>query len=439
MPMTSAGSTPVSASSAGTASWNVRDVVLRILERPVGLERDVVVRRRQTLVDARRCGTGRWSCLPRVRPRRRRARLVPTRCRSRSRPRTSPGSRSLRVGSAWGSTTILRLRRSTSAANASRQSESGCRSPTREARSTSPLSARRIARGRSAGSIRRERSRVRPLRRAADASKLVRSPSGMPTRTTRPPGRTEAIASARAPSSPAVSNATSTPRSPGSGTSESSPGWTACVAPQATAARVRCASGSVAMTISAPAARSAWMTSRPIGPQPKTPTVVPGSTLPRSSACSATPSGSSSAASASERRSGTRCASRALQASEVRSAPSVVPWPAKTVSGQRCSIPAAHTAQRPQGTAGSSSDPLARARPGRHDARELVAEDERTLEHRVADSALDEPVPVGAAQADRRHGHKELALAGRRVRLLMEAYVVHPVEAERPQPPRPWP
>ena len=79
----------------------------------------------------------------------------------------------------------------------------------------SPLSTRRIARGRSAGVIRRESSRVRPLRRAADAAKLVRSPSGMPTRTTRPPGRTAASASARAPSSPAVSNATSTPRPPG--------------------------------------------------------------------------------------------------------------------------------------------------------------------------------------------------------------------------------
>ena len=47
MPTTSAGSTPDSTMTAGTARWNVRDVVVGILERPVGAQADVVVGRRQ--------------------------------------------------------------------------------------------------------------------------------------------------------------------------------------------------------------------------------------------------------------------------------------------------------------------------------------------------------------------------------------------------------
>ena len=45
----------------------------------------------------------------------------------------------------------------------------------------------------------------------------------------------------------------------------------------------------------APAARATWSTSRPMGPQPKTPTAMPGRRWARSTACSATPSGSSRA------------------------------------------------------------------------------------------------------------------------------------------------
>jgi hypothetical protein len=74
-------------------------------------------------------------------------------------------------------------------------------------------------------------------------------------------------------------------------------------------------------------------------------------------------------------------------------------------------------------------DPLARARPGGDDARELVAENERPLEHRVADSPFDEPVPVGAAETDRRDGDEELARGRLRVGLVVEAQVVRAVQA----------
>ena len=53
-------------------------------------------------------------------------------------------------------------------------------------------------------------------------------------------------------------------------------------------------------------------------------------------------------------------------------------------------------------------DALAGAGAGGHDAGELVAEHERAVEQRVADAALEEPVPVGAAEADAAHAHEHL-------------------------------
>jgi len=52
---------------------------------------------------------------------------------------------------------------------------------------------------------------VRPLRRASEAVNVVVSPPGMPASTTRPPGRTDSMASRTASSFPATSNATSAP------------------------------------------------------------------------------------------------------------------------------------------------------------------------------------------------------------------------------------
>ena len=44
-PMTSAGSTPLSAQDAGTSSWKTAQVVLGVLERPVGRRAARAVRR----------------------------------------------------------------------------------------------------------------------------------------------------------------------------------------------------------------------------------------------------------------------------------------------------------------------------------------------------------------------------------------------------------
>ena len=188
--------------------------------------------------------------------------------------------------------------------------------------------------------MRLQTSSVRPFRRAIDALKLVRSPAGMPTSTTRPPGRVETIASSIAASSPATSKATSTPAANRAGRApRPRPRLRArrFRARRRTRPRVstRWGSRSVASTTEAPAAERACTSSSPSGPQPNTPTVIPGATRPRSSACRATPSGSSSVPSASRTVSGIACRSESGQAIQVRSAPSVVPCPAKRRTRQR--------------------------------------------------------------------------------------------------------
>ena len=59
--------------------------------------------------------------------------------------------------------------------------------------------------------MRRDRTRVRPFRRADAALKHVRSSAGIPARTTRAPGRTASTAASTAAFTPAASIATSTP------------------------------------------------------------------------------------------------------------------------------------------------------------------------------------------------------------------------------------
>ena len=198
------------------------DVVLGILERPVGLEPDVVVGLRQMLVDRRRSGSRRPPSRARVRRRSRRAPRGPTPCRSRCRSRSRAASLCVhRSRRRWGSTIDLEARVGrTSASNAScpvgeRVSLADERRPARRG----PLSASRIARGRSAGCIRRQSSDRQALapRRGGGEARAV-AVAGCRRATTRPPGRTASIASASAASSPAASNATSTPsrRRPGS-------------------------------------------------------------------------------------------------------------------------------------------------------------------------------------------------------------------------------
>jgi hypothetical protein len=76
-------------------------------------------------------------------------------------------------------------------------------------------------------------------------------------------------------------------------------------------------------------------------------------------------------------------------------------------------------------------DALAATGTARDHAGELMAEDERAVEHRVADPALEEPVTVGAAETDSADAHENLPRLRLRVRLF-----VHSELAGRMQPKR---
>ena len=76
-------------------------------------------------------------------------------------------------------------------------------------------------------------------------------------------------------------------------------------------------------------------------------------------------------------------------------------------------------------------DALARARPLLDDARELVAEDERLAQHRVADPALEEPVPVGAAQPDAADAHEHLTGLRLGVGLVVQPQLAHGMQPQR--------
>jgi hypothetical protein len=211
------------------------------------------------------------------------------------------------------------------AVNASAASSSAARRETSDSRSTTPRAASAIARGYTSF-IRLVIAIVRPLRRASDAVNVVLSPSGMPARTTRPPGRTDSSTIRTLSSLPATSNATST-SDPDTGSS----GASTRSAPYRAAASRRCASDSTAITRDAPAARSNWISSNPIGPQPATHAVPPKGRCPRSSDHSATPSGSSSAPAASETESGSGYSSADGHAMTWRIMPSVAPCPANWI------------------------------------------------------------------------------------------------------------
>ena len=266
--------------------------------------------------------------------------------------------------------------------------------------------------------MRRLSSSVRPFRRAVEAEKLVRSPSGIPTRTTRPPGRTSASVESSASSLPDTSNPTST--------SNGAP-----AAPSASAAARRCGIGSAANT-STPSRTSSCTISNPSGPQPKTAARSPGATAPRSSACNATPSGSSSVAASSPSAIRHRleqplgpgelaCAGRRRCLRGRRSAP----W------GRDCRARAGSSAQRPHGSAGST----ATRSPARGPAAIVPAISWPRTSGRatvgVADSTFDEPVPVGAAEADGVDAHDDLAGLRHGLSLVDDAQLACSVEPER--------
>ena len=81
--------------------------------------------------------------------------------------------------------------------------------------------------------------------------------------------------------------------------------------------------------------RATWTTSSPIGPQPITATVLPARTFPRSRAWIATPSGSSIAPASAVSGDGSGCSEVVGQAIMSRKPPSTPPWPEKRTVGQR--------------------------------------------------------------------------------------------------------
>ncbi len=75
-------------------------------------------------------------------------------------------------------------------------------------------------------------------------------------------------------------------------------------------------------------------------------------------------------------------------------------------------------------------DALACPRSGLDRRHELVAEHERPSHRGIADRALGEPVPVGAAQADGLHAQEQLALARLGRLFVAEAKVADTVQPE---------
>ena len=153
---------------------------------------------------------------------------------------------------------------------------------------------------------------------------------------------------------------------------------------------------------STPSAFSAATDRNPIGPPPVTSQRVPGRAPPAwVMPCSATASGSASAACLSERPSGTRSASAArdrLVARRTRPATSPSSPPTRPRSTQSDGRPARQYSHSPHLGDWPADDPVA-DRPAGHvgaergdRARELVA-----LDHAGAAAPLDEEVQVGAA------------------------------------------
>jgi hypothetical protein len=82
------------------------------------------------------------------------------------------------------------------------------------------------------------------------------------------------------------------------------------------------------------------------------------------------------------------------------------------------------------GNGGIEHDALAGAGTARHDAGELVAEDERPVENRVADAALEEPVTIGPAETDAADAHEHLSRLRLRVRFLVQPKLARRVQAQ---------
>jgi hypothetical protein len=92
--------------------------------------------------------------------------------------------------------------------------------------------------------------------------------------------------------------------------------------------------------------------------------------------------------------------------------------------------PAGRTA--PAGHRWIDHDALAAPPTARHRAGELVTEDEGPLEHRVADTPLEEPMPVRSAETDTADRYEHLARPRLRIGLLMQAKLTGRVQPQCP-------
>ncbi len=211
IPMTCVGVDPGRGHQPADRDTEGVEIVVRVLERPVRAQDDVLVGRGQSLVDhAVAVLMDLDPDFPAI------GDIDEHGARGFGAEIDADGEAGRAHGSACrdvvgpGSTTTFRPSRVASVAKAIGAWSSGYRCVISGPRSIWPEAVRAIARGRSLACIRRQRRSESSLRRAMPAGNVVRSSSGMPTSTTRPPGRTATIASDSAASSPATSNATST-------------------------------------------------------------------------------------------------------------------------------------------------------------------------------------------------------------------------------------
>ena len=185
-----------------------------------------------------------------------------------------------------------------------------------------------------------------------------------PTSTREPPRFSCASAVSMATPWPEHSSATSkgsSTRSKGMpGLGRSSGVTTAAPSRSASARRVGC--GSLATMSVTPRALAAAMLSAPIGPHPVTSTRCPASTPPRVNPCSATASGSASAAARIDTPGGTRRSSASRTRTKSANAPWNSPTPGLVRPVQSCGRPARQYSHSPQRCAG----PPTTSSPGDH-------------------------------------------------------------------------
>ena len=275
--------------------------------------------------------------------------------------------------------------------------------------------------------MRRDITRVRPLRRARPALNVVRSSPGMPTSTTRAPGRAARIARSTAESVAADLERDVHPEPAGLAQPG---GWI----PHLVGAQPLGRGPPVRQEVcgydaAAPAARAAWISISPIGPQPMTAHRPADAQVPEIQRVDGHAERLQQRAVHIGHRVGQRDQQRG-RPDQVLAQPAV----AGRVAGERdlrakIGMPVPAKLARLAGDVGVHRDPLAVPRPTLDDARELVPQDQRSVaDPRVADPAVLEPVQVRPAQAHRRHPHQHLIRTRLGTRLLAQADVARSMQ-----------